>query len=348
LCLFWTAVILYPYSAIVGETGVFGETEDILNEVLDFYVPGDTVSVLLGPVNDTIVPAGSQSSDSHDSVTVTGVVHTSLWPNVTWIPGFSRLDFPGETSSSAVFSQALSSLMGNTLSGTVAQSQARSPGGQFSASTAVASRPKSGASPLDSSLTAPAAIFDLTGYTQVPISNATFLPASGSTLTLNTPATITVTSPTKTISETLLLQNAVDPTDFVSMYSTQAPFSMSFVPTRLGTMRFVVFAVFTDNTFATTTLNYTLVPIGRPLDVRLPNPPIAALGLGQNVTVDAIADFSNGSVDVTSAATYTARSGGTGVFSVGANGSITATGNGSDWWMTSPSTSTCRASRTPR
>ena len=115
--------ITYPYSAIVGETGGLGATEDILDDLLNFWVPGDTVAGLLGPFNDTIVPAGSQSSNSTDSVTVIGVVHTSLWPNVPWIPEFNSEDFPSETRSSAVFTEALSSLMGNPLSGTVTQSQ---------------------------------------------------------------------------------------------------------------------------------------------------------------------------------------------------------------------------------
>jgi pimeloyl-ACP methyl ester carboxylesterase len=356
----------FPHSAIIGETGGFGGTESLLDAILSTYVPGDTVSGLLGSSNDTIVPTASQSSQSHDSATVTGVVHTSLWPFPSWVPVLGHLDYPGETSSKAVFGEVLSSLMGNPLSGTHSQSQMRNAGDRLGsaavirssrnpnltgnplhasiahlvapiagdargATAPVANRSEAATSPFDSSSTAPTPIFDLTGYTQVPISNATFLPATGSTLTINSLATITVTSPTKAILETLLLQKAADSTDFVSMYSTQAPFSMPFVPTRLGSMSFVVFAVFTDNTFATTTLNYTLTLIGSPVDIRLPNPPVSALGLGENVTVDAVADFSNGSVDVTSAAIYTARSGSTSVFSVGINGSITATGNGVDW-----------------
>jgi pimeloyl-ACP methyl ester carboxylesterase len=311
----------FPHSGIVGETtGGIRATELALDAILTIYVPGVTVgSLFSGTPNDTIVSASSQAAQSADSVTVTGVEHVSLCQLASWIPGCPGDDFPGETTSSAVFAQALSSLMGNPLSGSVAQSQVRGPTGY-----------KANVSP-EVSPTAPAPIFDLTGYTQVPISNTTILPASGSTLTINKATTITVTSSTKTIAETLLFQQVADPTDFVSLYSTQAPFSMSFAPTRLGSMSLVVFAVFTDNTFATTTLNYTLAPSGSPLDVRLPNPPIAALGVGQSVAVDAIADFSNGSVDVTSAATYSAGSGGTSVFSVGANGSITATGNGSDW-----------------
>jgi hypothetical protein len=313
-----------PYSAVVGETGGFGATESILDQLLAFYSPGASVSNILGNPNDTIVPAFSQYVSSTDWVSVTGVVHTSLWPPS--LAGASAFDFPSETSSSAVFNEVLSSLMGNTLSGSVAQSQSRS-----GLSASARTRSGSIASPKASSSTAPAPIFDLTGYTQVPSSNATFLPANGSTLTINNPTTITVSSSTKTIAETVLLQEAVDPSDFVSIYSTQAPFSMSFTPTRLGSMNFVVFAIFTDNTFATTTLNYTRAPSGSPLDVRIPNPPLSALGLGENVTVNAVADFTNGSIDVTSAAVYSAGSSGTSVFSVGTNGSITATGNGSDW-----------------
>jgi hypothetical protein len=300
---------------------------------MGIYVPGVTVSSLFsGLPNDTIVSASSQSAPyNSDFVTVTGVEHVSLCQVASWIPGCTNFDFPGETSSSAVFSEALSSLMGNALSGTVAQTRVLNPRERLGAATAVTRSLRSGSLPEALSPTAPAPVFDLTGYTQVPISNATFLPATGSTLTINSLATITVTSSTKAISEALLFQQVVDPTDFVFLYSTQAPFSMSFAPTRLGSMSFVVFAVFTDNTFATTTLTYNLAASGSPLDVRLPNPPIAALGVGESVTVDAIADFSNGSVDVKSAATYSAGSGGTSVFSVGTNGSITATGNGVDW-----------------
>jgi len=174
-------------------------------------------------------------------------------------------------------------------------------------------------------------VLDLAGYTQVAATNVGFTPASASTLTINSAASITAASSTKTITEVLLFQAVSDPTDVPLLSVTQSPFSIQFTPTRLGSTIFTAVAVFTDGTYTTTTLNYNFAPSGSPLDVRLPNPPIAALGIGQNVTVDAIADFSNGPVDVTSAAAYTARSGGTNVFSFGTNGSITATGNGSDW-----------------
>jgi uncharacterized repeat protein (TIGR03803 family) len=326
----------YTHSAIVGETdGIPARaTELFLDAILATYDPGESVSSLLNTPNDAIVGASSQSANSTDSVTVTGVVHTSLLPNASWTqwfpgPAYSLLDYPGEISSSAVFSQVLSSLMGNTLSGTVAQPATLASKSSSGAMGTVVKRRTTAVQPGVS--TAPAPLFDLTGYTQVPISNATFLPVTGSTLTINTPVSIAVTSSTKTISETLLFQQVADPTDFAIIYSTQTPFSLSFVPTRLGSMSFVVFAVFTDNTFGTATLNYTLTPVGSPLDIRLPNPPVASLGVGQQVTVDAIADYSNGPVDVTTSATYTARSGGSSVFSVGTNGSIMSNGNGVDW-----------------
>jgi len=116
----------YTHSAVVGETDGIRATELFLNAVLTTYDPGKSVSSLLGTPNDAIVGASSQSANSSDSATVTGVIHTSLLPNASWaewIPGYNLLDYPGETSSSAVFTQALSSLMGNALSGTVAQPQ---------------------------------------------------------------------------------------------------------------------------------------------------------------------------------------------------------------------------------
>ena len=52
-------------------------------------------------------------------------------------------------------------------------------------------------------------LLDLTGYTEVDASNAAFLPASGSTLTVGSPITIAPTSQ-KTLSEVLLYQIVSD------------------------------------------------------------------------------------------------------------------------------------------
>ena len=61
------------------------------------------------------------------------------------------------------------------------------------------------------------------------------------------------------------------------------------------------------------------------------NAPLVNLPIGLSTIVKAQAGFSNGLVDVTQQAAYTARSGGSNVFSVGSHGSITSTGNGTDW-----------------
>ena len=88
--------------------------------------------------------------------------------------------------------------------------------------------------------------------------------------------------------------------------------------------------VFTDNTFATQPLSYPLQPNGNVLNVTIEAPP-ANLPIGLGTIIPAQAGFSNGLVNVTKQATYVARSGGTNVLSVGADGSITTTGNGFDW-----------------
>ena len=59
--------------------------------------------------------------------------------------------------------------------------------------------------------------------------------------------------------------------------------------------------------------------------------PIANLPTGLTVDIPARAGFANGLVDVTQQASYVARSGGTNVFSIGADGAITTNGNGFDW-----------------
>ena len=178
--------------------------------------------------------------------------------------------------------------------------------------------------------TAPAPVLDLTGYTQVAPSNVTFLPAAGSTLTINGTANITATSSAKTITEVLLLQTVTDPTDTVLLYATQSPFTIPFTPTRLGSTSFGAIAVFSDNTYAMTTLNYTFQPGDTPYALNLVNAPVASMNVGDSRVVQANALSPSGPINVTQVATYTARSGSTSVFSVGAGGTITANGNGMD------------------
>src|SRR6202041_1724959 len=89
-----------------------------------------------------------------------------------------------------------------------------------------------------SAASAPLPVLDLSGYTQVASSNVAFTPVSGSTLAINSAANITASSSTKTITEVLLLQTVIDPTDTVLLYATQSPFSIAYTPTRLGTASF--------------------------------------------------------------------------------------------------------------
>ena len=174
-------------------------------------------------------------------------------------------------------------------------------------------------------------LLNLTGYTQVAATNATFSPGSASILTINSPTSITATSSTKTITEVLLFQTVSDPTDAPLFYSTQSPFTITFTPTRLGSANFMAFAVFSDNTFATIPLNYTLQPSGSPVSLNLLNAPVASLPIGSSAIVDVQAAFSNGYIDVSQVATYSVRSGTSSVFSVDSSGTVTANGPGADW-----------------
>lgn len=301
----------YPYSSIVGQSADPSVTGLILNALLSAFSPGNTVNGILGTPNDTIVPGPNQNRGAADSATIEGVVHTSLTGN---------LFDTGETVSEPIWTQAAYWLLGQ---GT---------GGDASSSS-VHSRLKMNIKNAQAQNEASAnPIFDLTGYTQVPSSNVTFAPASGSALNIGDPTTTinATTSGSKTIIEILLFQNVEDPSDSAVLYTTQAPFGITFTPARLGSAEFTAVAVFADKTFATQPLNYILQLTGAPvrLSIQAPSSP---LPIGLSRTIQAKADFINGSVDVTRQVKYAARSGGTSVFSVGSNGSILATGNGYDW-----------------
>src|ERR1019366_8725199 len=174
----------------------------------------------------------------------------------------------------------------------------------------------------------PPPVLNLSGYTQVPATNVSIAPATGSVLTINSTTNITATSSTKTITEVLLLQTVADPTDTPLLYATQSPFSVSFTPARLGTANFGAITVFSDNTYALTTLSYTLQPTGTPYALNLVNPPLAGMTIGASDEIQAFALFSSGPVDVTQAAAYTVRSGSVNVISGSSGGAITANGNG--------------------
>jgi hypothetical protein len=171
---------------------------------------------------------------------------------------------------------------------------------------------------------------DLTGYTQVAATNATFLPVTGSTLSINNAASITTTSSTKTITEVLLLQTVVDPTDAPLLYATQSPFAIPFTPTRLASTSFGAIAVFSDNTYAMTTLSYTFQSGDTPYALNLVNAPVANMNVGDSRLIEIDAMSPSGPINVTQLATYTARSGSDSVFSASAGGTITANGSGVD------------------
>ena len=290
-------------NSIEGDAPDPSETGVLLNMLLGAFVPGSTVDGVLGTGNDTIVGGNSQYADATNTATINGIVHTSL------CEGWSLLGVPlcadtGETRSPCVWAQSAYWLMGGN-----------------GKDTSVA----------NCSIDPPNPVLDLTGYTQVAASNVTFSPATASALPINSATSITATSPTKTTTEILLFQTVSDPTDVLLMYSTQSPFSIAFTPTRMGSTTFTAFAVFSDMTYATTTLSYTFQLSGSPLALNLLNAPVASMPVGSSVIVGAQALFSNGPVDVSQAATYNVRSGTTTVFSVDSTGTVTANGPGTDW-----------------
>ena len=290
-------------------------TEKLLDLLIGAFVPGQTVlSLLNNEDSDTIVPVSSQNPSSPaaiETAVVPGAVHTNVCADLPVISLFCQ--DTGETADAIVWAQAYWWLTGGA--------------GQVSGATASSVR-KALVHPAISS--APAPVLDLSGYTLVAASNATLLPATGSVLTINSATNISATSSTKTITELLLLQTVTDPADTPLLYATQSPFSIPFVPARLGATSLGVIVVFSDNTYATTTLNYTFQPSGAPYALNLVDPPAANMTIGDSITVEADASFANGPVDVTQAATYTTGSGSTSVFSASSGGTITANGNGTD------------------
>jgi uncharacterized repeat protein (TIGR01451 family) len=286
------------YYAIEGVASSPSCTEGLLNLLINAFVPGKTVQSLLGTPHDTIVAESSQIAGAALSYPIPGIVHTNLAPcwNV------------GETASLDVWTRVYQWLTGTQ------------PPTSFSAASewlqAAATTP-------------PAPVFDLTGYTQVPASNVTITPASGSTLAINSAASITATS-SKGIAQVILVQTLTGPNDTPMLAVTQAPFTIVFTPTRMGSTTFSAFTLFSDKTYAVTPLSYNFQTTGNPVALRLIGAPEASMALGAAAIVRANSQFAGGMVDVTAAATYTTASGGTGVFRIGSGGNITATGNGLD------------------
>ncbi len=307
------------YNSVVGEDTSVSGAEIGLNFALAAFAPGNTVDGINGILNDTIVPAANQAIGASDSAVLDGIVHTTI-PYISSVPSIGLNDV-GETASPEVWNQAVYWLLGEGTGTAPHSNSVRMTTEKFV---------KGKESTDDSSSSAPAPVLDLTGYTQVPASNLTLSLDPSLPLTIGAATTITATSSTKTLSEILLFQAVSDPADVPLYASTQSPFSISFMPIRLGTANFTAFAVFTDHTYATFPLSYTLQPSSSAVSLRL-TPPVGNLPIGVTTVVPAQAGFSNGLVNVTSQATYAARRGGTGVFSVGLNGSITTTGYGYDW-----------------
>jgi len=309
------------FSAIVGlaPTNPVSTTENLLDQIIGGFVPGKTVATLLGgQPSDTIVPEKSQAPGSEgqtDMATISGVVHTNLCEGLPTVVSAFCKD-KGVLWNAATWAQTYYWLTGGT--------------GPVSAVEEAKFHPARMNSEATAETAALPPVLDLTGYTQVASSNATFTPATGSALTISAAASITAHSPTKTISEVLLLQTITDPTDTLLLGATQAPFSVPFTPTRLGSTTFGAVTVFTDKTYAVTTLNYAFQPSGTPYALNLVNAPAASMSVGASRVVDANAQFASGPVDVTQAATYTAASGSTRVFSVSSGGFVTAKGDGLD------------------
>jgi hypothetical protein len=288
------------FSAMVGQAPLVSLTGTALDCLLGSYLPSVTFEGVFNfQPSDTIVPTSSQAAGAADLATIDGVVHTAI------VQGdWDETHYPG------VWNQALYWLIG----GTGAESS--------NATNRSLQAMDSGTSP---------SAFDLTGYTQVDASNAVLAPASGSNLTISSPVNITATSSAKTITQLLLVQSVADPADVPSYLATQAPFSVSFTPGRLGAATFVAFVLYSDMTYSMTTLTYGLVPAGNPSGLLILDAPAVGLAQGTSVTVHTSAIYPGGPVDVTQTATYAVRSGSQSVFSVSGSGLITALGTGIDW-----------------
>jgi hypothetical protein len=287
-----------------------------LNYLVSAFVappnPPETISGIMNTTShDTIVPLTSQQGADPNAVTITGIVHTNL----------GKADV-AETQSIHVWNQALFWLTGGT---------GAAPSVSEDANRALT---QSGAKAMSQSQAASSGstpISDLSAYTQVDASNASLSPQSGLAIPINLITNITASSTSKSIIQFQLLQQAVDPTDVLSLYAIQAPFSIPFTPTRLGVANFTAFVFFSDLTYAVTSLTYQLVLSGTPNALRLDGAPTGSISVGTAATVRATATFSTGTVEVTQTAAYQARSGGSAVFSLSPGGVITATGAGTDW-----------------
>ncbi len=287
------------YFAIQGQAPYNSWTEWDLNWVISAFLEGESILSIIGtPAHDTIVSLDSQNGTAAvDLVPIDGIVHTAI--------KFSG--DTGETGSQAVWNQAFFWLTGQ-------QPPVR-------ASIAVTK-----------ALTKPLPRLDLTGYTEVDGSFVSFSPPTGSKLTIGASTDILASSVSKTISTIVLFQTVVDAMDAPELAATESPFSIPFTPTRLGTADFVAFTLFSDMTYAVTGLSYPLQATGSPVSLSLGDDPDQNLTVGMTFQFATTSEYPGaGSIDVTNAATYAARSGTSVVFSVQPGGAITAIGSGVDW-----------------
>lgn len=294
------------YRAIVGNAPAVSATEVALDLIVGGFLDPKSVDSILGPGHDTIVHESSQRAEygglsaAREVLAMADIVHTAVAP---WDAG--------ETPTPAVWRQALYWLMG----GVKASPQPVTTPRAQTAKAAV-----------------PPPMLDLTGYTPVASSTFSVSPASGSSLTIGRSASIVATSATKTLTQFLLFQTAAAPTDAMLLYAPAAPFSIPFQPMHLGTAEFLAVAMFSDQTYATTVLQYPLQPVGVAVALMLRDAPATGFEIGSTVTVHAEARYANNAVvDITQTASYTARSGTSTVFAIAPGGAITATGTGVDW-----------------
>jgi YVTN family beta-propeller protein len=314
------------YRAIIGQAPVFQTAptpspfsdyaEGQLNYLVSAFVsppsPPQTISGIMQTIDhDTIVPVASQQGSDPNAVTVTGIVHANL--------GSADI---AETESPDVWNQALFWLLGGTGAAPMLSQDGRLTAGV---------EPRPGAISRPPSATGSSTITDLTGYTQIDPSNASFSPPSGSAIPINSATSITATSSTKSIIQFVMLQQVADAADALSLYATQAPFSVPFTPIRLGTASFGAFVIFSDMTYTVTSLTYQLTLNGAPSAVSLNGAPAGSVAVGTTAQASVTATFPSGTVDVTQAATYQTLSGNSAVFSFSSSGVITATGPGTDW-----------------
>src|SRR5579863_1478459 len=300
-----------PYYSMTGLSPLLPHsyTEKELDALLTAYVPGETVDSILGAPNDTIVAAASQKGTPVESATIQDTVHTKLFGDD---PAIAEVNAP------AMWNQAVFWLMGGSGDASSIAEPAISP---------VPHKPDLEATAAPSS--APAPIFDLTGYKLAPESDISISPDSGSTLAINAPVSIAAAPNGKTLIEFALFQDVQDPSDSPLQVTTQAPWSLPFTPARPGKAAFTAFAVFSDKTYREVPLTYNVQTSGNPLWLSL-SAPASVLPVGITTTVQAQANFSGGPVDVTSQATYSSRNGDK-VFSIKPNGAIVTTGKGIDW-----------------